>query len=213
MTPFEPMIPFAGRRIFDSDEWSFELMYDGFRALLVIDELGVHFKSKRGSDLNKRLPELEQIGKSLKVRSVVLDGEVIAGDGSIASFRSLLHRYSKFGITTLRPKERVPVKYVAFDVLLLNGAPFVNEPFKSRQQRLRKLIPKSTNGLVRAKSVIGAGSDLHAQAESRGFEGVIAKRLDSIYEPGKRSRNWLKVRIKVASTDETSRRNGKSRKK
>src|SRR5450631_4280000 len=100
---FEPMLAAAGRKLVEGAEWSFELKYAGFRALLVIDGSEIRFKSQRGSDLIRRLPEIAPIAKSLKRRSLVLDGVVIAGDGSVASYRSLLHRYAKFGITELKP--------------------------------------------------------------------------------------------------------------
>lgn len=190
------MLAAAGRKLFDSSDWSYELKYAGFRALLVIDGSDVRFKSQRGSDLTKRLPEIEPIGKSLKRRSLVLDGVVIAGDGGLASFRTLLHRYAKVGITELRPNERVPVKYVAFDILVFDGRPLIDQPLKSRQQQLRKLIPRSSGGLLRPKAVLGTGTELFAEAVSAGFEGIVAKRLDSIYEPGERSKSWLKFKTK-----------------
>jgi bifunctional non-homologous end joining protein LigD len=191
------MLAAAGRKLFDSPDWSFEFKYVGFRALLVIDGPDVRFKSQRGSDLIRRLPEIAPIAKSLKRRSLVLDGVVIAGDGSVASYRSLLHRYAKFGITELTPRERVAVKYVAFDVLLLDGRLLVDQPLKSRLQQLRKLIPRSGGGLLRAKTVSNQGTELFAEAESMGFEGIVAKRLDSVYEPGKRSKSWLKFKTKA----------------
>jgi bifunctional non-homologous end joining protein LigD len=196
-TVLEPMLAAAGRKLFDSPDWSFELKYAGFRALLIIDGAAVQFKSERGSDLVRRLPEIGPIGKSLKRRSLVLDGVVIAGDGSVPSFRTLLHRYAKFGITDLKPKERVPVKYVAFDLLAIDGRSLVGQPLKSRQQQLRKLIPRSAGQLLRPKTALGSGADLFAEAESRGFSGIVAKRLDSIYEPGKRAKSWLKFKTKV----------------
>jgi len=192
----EPMLAAAGRKLFASPEWSYELKYAGFRALLVVEGSNVVFKSERGTDLTRRLPEIESIGKSLKRRSLVLDGVVIAGDGSVPSFRTLLHRYAKVGITDLKPKERVPVGYVAFDVLLVDGRSLVDQTLKQRQLALRKLIPRSGGGLLRPKSVVGDGAELLAQAESRGFEGIVAKRLDSIYEPGKRTKSWLKFKAK-----------------
>jgi bifunctional non-homologous end joining protein LigD len=66
-----------------------------------------------------------------------------------------------------------------------------------RLQQLRKLIPRSGGGLLRPKTVSTKGSELFAEAESLGFEGIVAKRLDSIYEPGKRSKSWLKFKTKA----------------
>jgi len=193
---YEPMVASAGRKLFAGPDWSYELKYAGFRALLIVDGPRVVFKSERGSDLTRRLPEIEPIGKGLKRRSLVLDGVVIAGDGSVPSFRTLLHRYAKFGITDLKPKERVPVRYVAFDVLLVDGRSLVDQTLKQRLQQLRKLIPRSAGALLRPKSALGDGTELFAEAQSRGFEGIVAKRLDSIYEPGKRSKSWLKFKTK-----------------
>lgn len=194
----EPMLAAAGRKAFDDPEWSFELEYAGFRALLFLDASGARFISERGSNLTKRLPELEEI-RIPRVSSLVLDGEIIAGNGNIASYRGLIHRYAKSGITALKPKDRVSLKYVASDVLLLNGQLLINEPLKRRQDRLRKLLPKSAGMIVRAKTVIGRGIGLLDEAQSRGFKGILAKRVDSPYEPGKRSKSWLRFKTKTAT--------------
>jgi bifunctional non-homologous end joining protein LigD len=194
---FEPMLATAGRKVFDNPDWSFELKYAGFRALLFRDSAGTRFLGKRGANLTKFFSELEQAGNDLK-GSLVLDGVIIAGDGSVASFRGLNHRYAKGRITDLKPKERVPVKYVAFDVLVVDGRTVMDEPLRRRQERLRKLIPRSAGRIVRPKAVIGRGVELFAEAESNGFEGIVAKRLDSTYESGKRSKSWLKFKTKAA---------------
>jgi bifunctional non-homologous end joining protein LigD len=201
------MVAAAGRKAFDDSDWSFELKYHGFRALLFLDSAGMRFISTRGSNLIKRFPELEQIGAILKGTSLVLDGEIIAGNGSIPSFQGLLHRYAKSGITELKPKDRVPVKYVAFDVLVFNGRAVVDEPLKSRQERLRKLIPKSGARIIRVKTVVRRGLELFAEAESHGFEGIIAKRLNSPYESGRRSKNWLMIKSKANAGESPLRRN------
>lgn len=194
----EPMLARAGRKIFDDPEWSFELKYSGFRALLLLDKSGARFVSERGSNLANRLPELEEIGRGLKGQPLVLDGEIVAGSGSFASFRDLRHRYAKFGITELRPKEKVAIKYVASDVLMLQGRSLLETPLAQRQTQLRRLVAQSSKGLMRAKSVTARGSDLFVLAKSLGFEGIVAKRLDSVYEPGKRSKNWLHFKTGVA---------------
>jgi len=202
----EPMIAAAGRKVFDDPDWLYELKYDGFRALLVVDGADVRFISRRGSNLSSRLPELDDIGHRIKARQCVLDGEIIAGDGSIDSFRDLRHRYAKAGITELKPKDKVALKYVAFDVLSLNGRPLIGEPLSERKARLRDLLSGSPAGIVAPKSVKGKGAELFAEAEKRGFEGIMAKRLDSKYEPGKRSKSWLKFKSKSASEEMILRR-------
>lgn len=201
----EPMLAAAGRKVFDSPDWSFELKYAGFRALLFRDSAGVRLVGKRGANLTKFFSELEQIGGILK-GSLVLDGVIIAGNGNVASFRALHHRYAKGRITDLKPKERVPVKYIAFDILFIDGRPVIDEPLRRRQERLRKLVPRSSGRIARPKAVIGRGVELFAEAESSGFEGIVAKRLDSTYDSGKRSKSWLKFKTKAAKDEMLLRR-------
>jgi ATP-dependent DNA ligase len=95
--------------------------------------------------------------------------------------------------------------------LLVNGRPVINEPLKTRQERLRKLVPRSAGRIVRSKTVVGRGSELFTLAQSLGFDGIVAKRLDSPYEPGKRSKNWLKIIIKAAAAEDKSPANAKRR--
>ena len=196
------MIAAAGRKLFDDPAWSYELKYDGFRALVFADASDVRFISRRGSNLNSRLPELDQAAKELNGLPVVLDGEIIAGNGSIASFRELRHRYAKAGITSLKAKEKVPLKYVVFDVLVVKGRSVMGEPLSRRRSYLTEVVSKGAKMIVPAKAVTGRGSALFAEAESKGFEGVVAKRLDAAYESGKRSKSWLKFKTKKA-VDET----------
>ena len=200
------MIAAAGRKLFDDPAWTYELKYDGFRALLFADPSGVRFISRRGSNLNTRLPELDQVRKELKGLPVVLDGEIIAGNGSIASFRELRHRYAKAGITSLTAKEKVALRYVVFDVLAVKGRSVMQEPLSKRKAQLADVLAKGAKLIVPAKSVKGRGTTLFAEAESKGFEGVVAKRLDSVYETGKRSKSWLKFKNKKAIEETILRR-------
>ena len=201
------MIAAAGRKIFDGPEWLFEPTYSGFRAFLVADSSGVRFVSERGSILNTRLPELDQARKELKGLPIVLDGEVITGNGNAASFRELRHRYAKAGITDLSAKEKVAVRFIAFDILELKGKPIIHEPLGRRKERLREVIAKPSKIIVFAKAVTAKGVAAFADAEERGFEGIVAKRLDSIYEPGKRSKAWLRFKSKKATDEPAGRHN------
>ncbi len=193
----EPMIAAAGRKIFDDAEWLFEPAYSGFRALLFADASGVRFVSERGSILNTRLPELEHARRELKGLPVVLDGVVVAGSGNLASFRELRHRYAKAGITGLTAKEKVAVKFVVLDVLVFKGRSMLREPFSKRRERLDDIIGKTSKVVVAPKAVAGKGTAALADAEKRGFEGVLAKRRDALYEPGKRSKSWLRFKSKT----------------
>ena len=176
------------------DDWAYEMKWDGIRAIATIrgDELSL--RSRNGLDLTASYPELAELLSSVK-GDAVLDGEIVALDAKgRPSFGALQQR---MGLTTPRDVERArlntPVHYFVFDVLRLGSVSHEKDPYERR----RALLEKAVNGRGSITVPPDAGRDLDAAlatSKKLGLEGVMAKRLDSPYREGKRSRDWIKLK-------------------
>jgi bifunctional non-homologous end joining protein LigD len=192
-----PMLAREASRPPVGDGWAFELKWDGIRALTVVEAGSARVLSRRGEDITIRYPELEGIGAGLQGRGVVLDGEVVAfDDEGRPSFQRLQQR---MGLTnTARIRQRLalaPVTYVAFDLLYLDGASLCDEPYARRRELLDGLALDGPNWQV-PRHHLGDGAELLELVRERRLEGIVAKRLDSPYRPGRRSSDWIKVKVR-----------------
>lgn len=175
-------------------DWAVEFKWDGVRAVVTVDEGEVRAWSRRGHEVSATYPELRGLAAVVPDRTW-LDGEIVAFDRSgRPSFATLQGRMN------LRQPGRVaaamrttPVAYVAFDLLRLDGRELLQEPYRERRRALEGL------GLAdRRWQVPPAGDDLDRMlgvAGDHGLEGVVVKRPDSVYQPGRRSPDWRKVRL------------------
>jgi bifunctional non-homologous end joining protein LigD len=176
--------------------WGFEIKWDGVRALAHSDgEGGLRIESRRGEDITARYPELAGLGEALAGHRAVLDGEIVAfDDEGRPSFQRLQLR---MGLTSeLSIQRRVPltpVTYVAFDLLALDGEPTLELRYEERRRLLERLELAGPHWHTPSFHV-GDGQALLDAARERRLEGVVAKRLDSPYRPGRRSGEWIKVR-------------------
>ncbi|HEU4894371.1 MAG TPA: hypothetical protein VFT85_00920 [Acidimicrobiia bacterium] len=180
----------AGRRAepFDDERWWFEVKWDGYRAVVGSEGGLVRARSRRGLDLLGPFPEL---GSVEIPDGVVVDAEIVAfDDEGIPSF-SLLQRRTGFG--GAGTGARVGVNLVVFD-LLFRGASMVDVPYEERRSLLEEL--DLTPPIIVPEPTPARGVSLfHAVAE-RGMEGIVAKRLGSRYQPGRRSEDWLKISVR-----------------
>ncbi|MGN6368095.1 MAG: non-homologous end-joining DNA ligase [Phycisphaerae bacterium] len=195
----EPMMALlAGAVPGHSHEWAFEFKWDGIRALSFFDGRGgLKILSRNGNDATFRYPELAGLGKGLGGRSVILDGEIIAVDREgRPSFPTLAKRMH---VTRAEAVERmareVPVQYVLFDCLWLDGEDLRGLGFSERRERLESLKGVLPEAYRLSPVRVGRGADMLAVATERGLEGIVAKRLTSVYEAGERSGAWLKIKI------------------
>jgi bifunctional non-homologous end joining protein LigD len=192
----EPMLAHPETRAFNDPEWSFELKLDGFRTLALVRSGKVRLLSRRGGDATKQFPELHDLGVLLRSREAVLDGEVVAIDeDGLPSFGRLQERTGwKGGRTGREPHATIPILYYVFDILYDDGYSLLGVPLRERR---RLMMARLLDGpSVRLLETFG-GSDgvvLFEAAKAQGQEGVVAKKLNSIYTPGKRSRSWLKIK-------------------
>jgi bifunctional non-homologous end joining protein LigD len=177
------------------DTWAYEVKWDGVRALAFVTADAVRLAGRNGRDITARYPELAGLAAALGGRDAVLDGEIVAcDDAGLPSFERLqerMHVDDPALVTQLRA--RTPVVYMVFDLLALDGASCTALPYRDRRARLAEL---GLDGPHWQAPPFAAGDPgpIVAFTRERDIEGVVAKRLDSRYEPGRRSAMWLKVK-------------------
>jgi bifunctional non-homologous end joining protein LigD len=177
------------------EAWAFELKWDGIRAVAHWDGRRLRFETRNLRDVTVAYPELEPMGKALGATPLILDGEVVAlDDQGRPSFQLLQERmHVTDRHTAARRAGERPVLYAAFDLLHCGDETLMPRPFTERRACLEALS-LSGRTWATSPSFPGEGAATYAAAEARGFEGVVAKRLDSPYLPGSRSPAWTKVK-------------------
>jgi bifunctional non-homologous end joining protein LigD len=190
----EPMLATPATALPAGDDWAFELKWDGVRALAYVEGGTVRVCARRGTDTTDRYPELAAIGPANPDRELILDGEIVAFDESGAP--SFGHLQRRMGLTDrIRIQRRAgetPVTYVGFDLLWLDGRSLTAEPYQRRRELLAGLGFDGPAWQAPGHRV-GDGAALLELVRGRGLEGVVAKRLRSVYRPGRRSADWVKV--------------------
>ncbi|HJQ10877.1 MAG TPA: DNA ligase D [Gemmatimonadaceae bacterium] len=196
----EPMYASIGSDI-PGAGWTFEPKYDGVRVLAYATSSDVKLITRNGKDKAKQFPEivaaLKKLSSQVK-RPLVLDGEIVALiDGEPARFQELQSRmHVKDTHIIERHTSSTPSALVLFDILMDGEEVLLQKPWSERRERLEKRVGNRTTEQLRVtESVEGKGKKMLDQARKQGWEGVIAKRVDSRYEPGNRSREWLKLKI------------------
>ena len=192
-----PMLACAGELPKDERRWSFEIKWDGVRAIVYSEPGRLRIEGRRLTDMTERYPELRPLNRQLGSRDAVLDGEIVAFDQSgRPSFERLQHRMHLTGESRIKRRAKeIPVVYAIFDLLYLDGRSLMALPYEERRARLDELGLEGPGWRTPAAHP-GEGRALKAASEQQGLEGIVAKRLDSPYEPGRRSSAWVKVKNK-----------------
>jgi bifunctional non-homologous end joining protein LigD len=175
--------------------WTFEFKWDGVRAVTGVAGDRIRAQSRRGNEVTAAYPELGDLPALLDGRPALLDGEVVALDADgRPDFGMLQHRMHvrSPGSELL---ERVPVSYIVFDLLHLDGASLLGEPYDRRRALLEELGISGPRVRVPPAAVGVSGSQLLEVAKAHGLEGVIGKRRTARYEPGRRSPAWIKTAL------------------
>lgn len=193
----EPMLARTGPLPAGDDEgWAYEVKWDGIRALAFADGGSWCMQSRRLEDVTARYPELEPIAAQLGKRSAVLDGEVVALDEQGRARFQLIQ--ARMGLTSpAMVKARVkqqPVDFVIFDLLHLDGRCVRDLPYTDRRELLLELGLEDERWRT-PRHRLGGGDELLEAARRQGLEGIVAKRCDSPYRPGKRTGEWIKARV------------------
>ncbi|MFL6014316.1 MAG: DNA ligase D [Gaiellaceae bacterium] len=179
---YRPMLATLERDVPSGEQWTFEVKWDGYRALAYIRGSEVQLLSRKDNDLTERFASVaKEVAKAVKTPHAVIDGEVCALDErGRASFSAMQQ-----GGTAL--------VYYVFDVLEVEGVPLVDLTLRERRERLGKLLDRR-NRCVRLSEAFDDGDALYEAAKQQELEGIMAKRLDSRYAEGRRTRDWLKVK-------------------
>jgi bifunctional non-homologous end joining protein LigD len=186
---------------FDSPEYSYEVKWDGIRALATVETAGWRLWGRERADYTDRYPELDVL-RRLPVGTLV-DGELVAFDADgRPDLPRLLRRHGLTNPWRIRQARHwCPVQYVLFDLLYHAGRCLVHEPLSRRQELLAKVCQRLDAAHVRfSEGVVGQGMALYAAALVQGHEGVMAKHLASSYRPGKRSAAWRKIKPRPRRT-------------
>ena len=179
-----PMLARSADQLPIGNEWSYEVKWDGYRALAVKDGARVLLLSRNQKDLTRDYSGVVAAIKALPVGRTVLDGEIVAvDDRGRPSFQALQHR------TTTD----LTVVYYAFDVLEVERAPIIRQPLETRRDRLASIATGSS--VLLSEPLPGTVKQIERAVRRVGLEGVVAKRLGSIYRPGQRSDDWVKVKF------------------
>ncbi|MDQ6898054.1 MAG: non-homologous end-joining DNA ligase [Candidatus Dormibacteraeota bacterium] len=177
------------------EAWAHEFKWDGIRAVAFIDGGRLRLITRNQEDVTARYPELRALAEAQGGRSMVLDGEVVAlGESGAPSFERLQQRMGLTAPTQIRRKQaEVPVAFLIFDLLYLDGENLMPRPYRERRGRLQDLQLAGATWQV-PEHQVGGGETLLEASSRLGLEGVMAKKLDSPYDQGKRSGAWLKIK-------------------
>ena len=195
-----PMLAGAGGLPADESRWSFEVKWDGVRAIAYVRPGRLRLESRNLNEITDAYPEVRGILSDLGMREAVLDGEIVAFDDSDPPTPSFERLQSRMHVTSPGAVKRLsrstPVVYAIFDLLYLDGRTLIGLPYEQRRARLEQLGLGGPAWRVPAARAGGAesGRALLAATAAQGLEGVVAKRLDSRYEPGRRSGGWIKIK-------------------
>jgi DNA ligase D-like protein (predicted ligase) len=190
----EPMLARPADKPPETQDYVYEVKWDGLRALISLDEGEVRIHGRNGLDLTKQFPELLIPDQAFRATSALFDGEVVclAPDGK-PNFRDVILRMQQRseGAVT-RARAQYPAVCYVFDCLYLDGRPILNEPLMRRREWLEDAIKANTP--YRVSQVVEEGAAFLAAVKEMGLEGIMAKQRNSTYRPGKRSDAWLKIK-------------------
>ncbi|WP_028048476.1 non-homologous end-joining DNA ligase [Cellulomonas sp. URHD0024] len=190
-----PMLAVPGDLPEDDEGWAYEMKWDGVRAVAYVDGGRVRLMSRNDLDITRSYPEVARMGEQLGSTPVVLDGELVAFDaGGAPDFGRLQQRMHVADPAVARRLARsVPVVYLVFDVLHLDGRSTLDLPYDERRTLLERLGLAGPSWQTPA-SFPGPGADVLAASRENRLEGVLVKRRSATYRPGRRSSDWLKVK-------------------
>jgi bifunctional non-homologous end joining protein LigD len=168
-------------------DWLYELKFDGIRAMAIKNDRKVSLISRNGNKLDARFPEIVGAVKNLPVREYVIDGEVVALDEDGRSSFQLLQGLEMEG-------RKAPLRFYVFDLLQLDGKSLLGLPLEQRKQVLAKICENVGDPIRYSGEISGDVKSLLAEVKRRGLEGLIGKQRNSVYEPGRRSGTWIKLK-------------------
>ncbi|WP_036510851.1 MULTISPECIES: non-homologous end-joining DNA ligase [Nocardia] len=189
---YAAMLATAGALPADSAAWAYEVKFDGIRAIGYVDR-DLRLISRNGNDVTAAWPELADLAPAAP--PIVVDGEIVAfaadGRTSFAALQPRMHQRNPAMIRALT--RSVPATYLIFDLLHIGDRPLIDLPYEQRRRLLEQLGLRGPNWRIPPR-LTGTGADVLAESARLGLEGIVCKRLDSPYLPGRRSPLWTKVK-------------------
>ncbi|MGH3651187.1 MAG: non-homologous end-joining DNA ligase, partial [Acidimicrobiia bacterium] len=192
--PADPMLATLTAEAFDDPDWVFEPKWDGIRAIALCSE-ETRLLSRNQKDITVAYPELGRLHLQVVALDAMLDGEIVAFDEGVPSFQRLqqrMHLRDEHRIEQMA--KEIPVAFLVFDLLYLDGLDLTGRPLEERRRLLEETIV-ATEKLQISPVTDGEGVALFEAAAAQGLEGIMAKKRSSPYQPGARSRDWLKVKV------------------
>jgi bifunctional non-homologous end joining protein LigD len=194
--PIEPMLARPADKPPASEDYLYEVKWDGIRAMISLDEGEIRIHGRNRMDLTRQFPELLIPEQAFRAASGLFDGEIVCleADGK-PNFRDVIHRMqqkTEGGIE--RAKVKHPAVCYVFDCLYLDGRAIINEPLTRRREWLQDAIKKGS--AYRVSEVVEDGAAFFDAVKQMGLEGIMAKQRGGTYLPGKRSESWLKIKMR-----------------
>lgn len=191
----KPMLARAGSLPSDERGWVYEIKWDGVRAIAHSQPGELRLESRNVKEITGQYPELARLNRALSSHAAILDGEIVAFDEQgRPSFAALQRRMHIGSATQAKRLAKVsPVTYMIFDLLWLDGHSLMELPYRDRRELLEALA-LSGESWQTPEQLQGNGKDVLAATAEQQLEGIVAKRPDSLYEPGARSTSWVKVK-------------------
>jgi bifunctional non-homologous end joining protein LigD len=188
--PLAPMLADELKRPFHRPGWVYEEKYDGYRMIAYKEGDRVRLLSRNRKDFTRQFEDIARAMGALKAKTLILDGEVAVFDENLVSHLGYLRG---------APEEKLltPPVFVAFDCLYASGKNLMGQLLKRRRTVLERELKSAEGPLLVARRLAGNGLEAWQEVVAKGWEGLIAKDPASIYEPGVRTRGWIKVKHKV----------------
>jgi bifunctional non-homologous end joining protein LigD len=191
----EPMLAKLSALPAAESDWAFEVKWDGVRAIARSQPGRIHLYSRNANEVTRAYPELRAINRALSSHEAILDGEIVAfdesGRPSFAALQPRMHQRSEAAVRRLA--KAAPVTYILFDLLWLDGHSLMDLPYSERRAHLEALKLDGEHWRT-PDFQAGDGAAMLAATREQGLEGLVAKRLDSRYVPGRRGGGWLKIK-------------------
>lgn len=179
---------------FDSADYYFEPKWDGLRCIAYVRNGEVELQNRNLAMITKSYPELGEIDRNIASSAAILDGEIVILENGLPSFETLQNRFGVDNPLQVKVLSRkLPTTYIGFDLLHLNGKDLVDRPLSYRREKLVRIIEDGPHILL-SQYVPEKGKSYFNRAVQLGFEGAMAKKTDSTYQMGTRSRDWLKIK-------------------
>ncbi|KRF09069.1 ATP-dependent DNA ligase [Arthrobacter sp. Soil782] len=195
----KPMLATSGSPglLRSEEDWAFEMKWDGIRAVATVTPEGTRLLSRNGNDLTKAYPELADLGSYVNAQQAVLDGEIVAinkaGRPDFGLLQGRMNLTKKSDIDAAR--RRTPVHFLLFDLLHLDGNSLLDLGYTQRREVLEQAVDAPGDGHIQVPPALDATLDEAIDASKElGLEGIMAKRVNSTYSPGRRSESWVKIK-------------------